>query len=191
MPMRLSLGKAALPLAVLSLVGFGIAPLRAHVTGAMFGAYHRVRVQVAPDYVPVLPSGASASSALRGHGAAAAVDANLLTWWSEGARGRGHGQRLVVRFDRPTDLDRMTFHNGAAGAAYPFQPRLRAVRVTLIGAGGVLQERRVPLADNDAKQVVAVSGRGVTRVVVRVLTTYAGQRSAAASLAEVGFLSAQ
>jgi hypothetical protein len=191
MPTRLSLGKLALPVAVLSLVGFGFAPLRAHVTQFVFGAYHNGRKAVSPRYVAVSASGATATSAARNHDASAAIDQNTLTWWAEGAAGRGRGQRLVVRFDRAVDLDRVAFYNGAAKASYPLEPRVRGVRITLRGAHGLVAERRTVLADKRTQQLVEVSGRDVTRVVISVLSTYAGQRGSDASLAEVGFLSKQ
>jgi hypothetical protein len=43
------------------------------------------------------------------------------------------------------------------------------------------------LADKAALQEVAVDGQGVTRVTLRILSTYAGQKGSAASLAEVAF----
>jgi hypothetical protein len=191
MPTRLSLGKAALPIALLSLAGFGLAPVRAHVTQFVFGAWKDGRKAVAPRYVPVSASGATASSALAHHDASAAIDQNTLTWWAEGASGRGRGQKLVVRFDRSVDLDRVAFYDGAAAADYPLQPRVRGVRITLRGPHGLVAERRTVLADKRSQQLVEVSGHDVTQVVISVLSTYAGQKGSAASLAEVGFLSKQ
>jgi hypothetical protein len=190
-PSRLSLGKAALPIAVLSLAGFGLAPVRAHVTQFVFGAWKDGRKAVAPRYVAVSASGATATSALAHHDASAAIDQNTLTWWAEGAPGRGRGQRLVVRFDRPVDLDRVAFYNGAATADFPLEPRVRGVRVTLRGAHGLVAERRTVLADKRTQQLVELSGHGVTQVIISVLSTYAGQQGSAASLSEVGFLSKQ
>ena len=186
-PTRLSLGKLALPLAILSLVGFGIAPIRAYVTEKGFGLYHGVSRVVAPRYVPVSASGATATSAQKQHDASMAIDQNTLTWWAEGKAGRGRGEKLTVRFDLPVDLSRLTIHDGAAEEAFPFQPRVRGLRVTLRGPDGVIDERRVVLADVRKMQEVEVDGQGVTRVTLRILSTYAGQKGTAASLAEVGF----
>jgi len=187
MPTRLSLGKMALPLAILSLVGFGIAPIRAAVTEKAFGLYHGASRVVAPRYVPVSASGATATSAQAKHDASMAIDQNTLTWWAEGRAGRGRGERLTVRFDRPVDLARLTVHDGAAEEAFPFQPRVRSLRVTLRGPDGVIDERRVTLADVRKLQEIEVDGHGVTRVTLKILSTYAGQKGTAASLAEVGF----
>lgn len=191
MPRRISLGKLALPLALLSIVGFGLGPVRAAVTGQVFGLYHHTKGVVAPRYVPVSASGATATSAQRTHDASMAIDQNTLTWWAEGRAGRGRGQRLTVRFDRPVDLARLTVYDGAAEAQYPFQPRVRGLRVTLRGPDGVLDERRVMLADVRKRQEIDVDGHGVTRVTLRILSTYAGQKGTAASLAEVGFFAKQ
>ena len=191
MPARLTLGRLALPLALLSLVGFGIAPLRAAVTAKGFALWHDIRGVVAPRFVPVSASGATATSGLARHDASMAIDQNTLTWWAEGAPGRGRGERLVVRVDRPVDLARVTVHNGAAEALFPFQPRARSLRVTLRGPDGVVDERRVLLPDKRGLQEVPVDGSGVTRVTLRILSTYAGQKGSAASLAEVGFFAKQ
>lgn len=191
MPARLSLGKAAMPIALLSLVGFGIAPIRAAVTHKVFGLYHQGRQVVAPRYVPVSASGATSTSAQGTHVAAMAIDQNTLTWWAEGAPSRGRGQRLVVRFDRPVDLARVTVHDGAAEAQFPFQPRVRDLRVSLRGPDGVVDERRVRLADDRELQEIPVSGHLVTSVTFRILSTYAGQKGSAASIAEVGFFAKQ
>ena len=59
--------------------------------------------------------------------------------------------------------------------------------MTLRGPDGVIDERRVVLADARKMQEVEVDGHGVTRVTLRILSTYAGQKGTAASLAEVGF----
>lgn len=191
MPARLSLGKLAFPLALLSLVGFGIGPVRSAVTQHVFGAFHTARSVVAPRFVPVSASGATSTSAQDGHDAAMAIDQNTLTWWAEGRTGRGVGERLTVHFDRPVDLARITLHDGAAEAQYPFQPRVRGLRLTLRGPDGVVDERRVRLADVRKRQDVEVSGHGVTSVTLRILSTYAGQKGTAASLAEVGFFAQQ
>jgi hypothetical protein len=89
------------------------------------------------------------------------------------------------------DLARLSVHDGAAEAAFPFQPRIRGLRVTLRGPHGVIDERRVVLADKPTLQEVTVDGHGVTRVTLRILSTYAGQKGTAASLAEVGFFAKQ
>jgi hypothetical protein len=191
MPARLSLGKAAMPIALLSLVGFGIAPIRAAVTQKAFGLYHQGRQVVAPRFVPVSASSATSTSAQGDHVAAMAIDQNTLTWWSEGRPGRGRGERLVVHFDRPVDLSRITVHDGAAEEQFPFQPRVRDLRVSLRGPDGVVAERRIRLADDRELQQFEVSGSGVTSVRFRILSTYAGQKGSAASIAEVGFFTKQ
>ena len=63
--------------------------------------------------------------------------------------------------------------------------------VVLRGPEGVIDERRVVLADVRKLQEVEVDGHGVTRVTLRILSTYAGQKGTAASLAEVGFFAKQ
>ena len=59
--------------------------------------------------------------------------------------------------------------------------------MTLRGPDGVIDERRVTLADVRKLQEIEVDGHGVTRVTLKILSTYAGQKGTAASLAEVGF----
>ena len=47
------------------------------------------------------------------------------------------------------------------------------------------------LADVRKLQEIEVDGHGVTQVTLRILSTYAGQKGTAASLAEVGFFAKQ
>ena len=66
LPTRISLGSMALPILILAVVGFGIAPIRYRVTNWGFSVYESARRTVMPRYVPVAPG--------TRYGAAAVVD---------------------------------------------------------------------------------------------------------------------
>lgn len=187
MPTRISLGRVALPLMILGLLGVSIAPVRAKVTTLFFGAYGSARGVVAPEYLPVTPAGAKASTAIQDHTAPAAIDQSTATSWAEGLEGTGAGAVLTVTFDGVTKVDRIGFHNGAPGKDFPLQPRLRVVRVALIDSAGLLSTTDIELKDTPDFQNYALDGKAATKVTVTVVSVYAGQRGTAASLTELSF----
>jgi len=187
MPTRISLGNAALPLLVLSLLGYSIAPVRAKITSLVFGAYGSARGVVAPQYVAVTPAGAKAITAVQGHLAPAAIDQSTATSWAEGLAGTGAGAVLTVTFDGTTKVDRIGFHNGAPGKDFPLQPRLRVVRVALIDSKGLVSTTDIELKDTPDFQNYALDGNAATKATVTVVSVYAGQSGSAASLTELSF----
>lgn len=187
MPTRISLGKAAIPLLILSLLGYSITPVRARVTSFVFGAYGSARNVVAPQYVGVTPAGAKASTAIAGHTALAAIDQSTATSWAEGLEGTGAGAVLTVTFDGVTKVDRIGFHNGAPGKDFPLQPRLRVVRVALIDSTGLVSTTDLELKDTPDFQNYALDGKSATKVTVTIVSVYAGQSGTAASLTDLSF----
>lgn len=187
LPDRLRLGKLALPLCILSFMGFGIiGPVRAAVVTGTYDVYHAVKVRVAPTYVPVSAVRALASSTAPGHPSGAAIDQNTATWWAEG--GRGTAARLTVSFDHAVDIARIAFHNGAPGKDFPLQPRARSVRVVLGGPGALTVTKDLQLVDTPDLQHYAVKAESVRTVSVIVRSVYAGQRGSSTSMTEVEFL---
>ena len=187
LPTRISLGSMALPILILAVVGFGIAPIRYRVTNWGFSVYESARRTVMPRYVPVAPANASASDAAASHPAAAAIDQNLLTWWGAARPGDGSGSTLTMTFERPADIAKIGFHDGAADADFPLQPRVRELEVTLSDERGQVAAERVTLADKRDLQTFDVKGHGVRSATVRVVSTYAGQKGQATAMAEVSF----
>lgn len=185
-PRRISLGNLAIPLMILSLCGFGIAPVRAKVMVTAAEAYDDVRRVVAPRYVPVTAASASASSETKKHPAVDAVDRLTTTWWAE--KERGTKPRLTVTFDAPVDIARFGVHNGAPGKDFAIQPRPRGVRLVFSGPGQPVVTQEFELKDTPKFQHLAVSAKGVRKVVLTVTSVYAGQRGSATSLTELQFI---
>jgi hypothetical protein len=96
-----------------------------------------------------------------------------------------------VVFDRPTDLAKVGFDNGAAGKEFPFQPRLRLVEVSYLDGDRLVARKQFTLRDKPEFQTFDLDGKQVRAATVRVISVYAGQRGSAASLAELAFLTVQ
>jgi hypothetical protein len=177
----------AVPLAVLSLLGLGVGPLRAKATTAAFEAYDDVRRTIAPRYLPLTPAAAVADSTRRGHPATSAVDRNTTTWWAQGPRGQGVGATLTITFDGPADLARLGVHNGAAGAGFALLARPRTVRVVLRDGPRVVGSSDLELADTPDFRSYPLTGSQVRSATLTVLRVYAGQGGRAAALSDLTF----
>lgn len=187
LPQRISVGRLALPLMALSLVGFSLTPLRATVTTFVFDAYTSVRRVVAPEYVPVTATGAVADSEVEGRAALNAIDQNTTTAWAEGREGAGVGAVLTVSFESPTNLSRLGILNGAPGADYALEPRLRTVQLDLTDVAGDVATERLELDDTPDFRTYDVAGSAVVEARLTIVDVYPGQQGEAASLTEVSF----
>jgi hypothetical protein len=191
LPKRFVLSRFALPLVALGVLGMGLGPMRVKATEYAFDAFHGAKRKVAPEFVHVTPESATATDALRDHPASAAIDRNTTSYWSDGRAGTGAGSVLKIVFDRPTDLVKVGFDNGAAGKEFPFQPRLRVVEVTYLHDGKEVARKELTLGDKPEFQTFNLLGRKVDTATVRIVSVYAGQRGTAASLAEIAFVTIQ
>ncbi len=161
-PSKLSVGKLAIPLMVLSLFGLGISPLRAKATTWAFETYDSIRRTVAPELVEITPAGAVADSETPDHPAAASIDLNTSSYWSEGREGPGIGATLTVSFASPTDLTQIGLINGATETEFAKQPRLRTVQVDLVDVAGESTTSRLELADTAKFRTYALTGTAVS-----------------------------
>jgi hypothetical protein len=187
MPQRISVGRLAIPMMVLSVLGFSLTPLRATATTWVYDAYESVRRVVAPEYVPVTPTGAVADSEVDGRAALNAIDQNTTTAWAEGREGAGVGAVLAVSFESPTDLSRLGVLNGAPGADYALEPRLRTVQLDLTDVAGAVTTERLELDDTADFRTYDLAGSAVVEARITVVDVYPGQQGEAASLTEVSF----
>ena len=191
LPQRIVLSRFALPLIALSVLGMGLGPMRVKATEFIFDGYHSAKRKIAPEFVHVTPKSATATDAAKDHPASAAIDRNTTSYWSDGRAGSGVGAVLTITFDRPTDLVKVGFDNGAAGKEFPFQPRLRVVEVTYLHEGKEVNRKELTLGDKPEFQTFNLLGRKVDSATVRIVSVYAGQRGSAASLAEIAFVTIQ
>ena len=174
---------AALPvLLLLGLVIGALGPWRQAIGERIEDA----RKRFSPRYEHVYPAGVEATSAVAEHPPEAAVDRAPNTYWSEGGPTTGSGEELTLRFDRPVNLGRVGFFNGAQTKPQDFltQPRLREVHL-FFDTG---EAARIVLKDRDAFQNHGIEAEGVTTVRLRIVSVYPSpQGGTEASLGEVEF----
>jgi ribosomal protein L40E len=124
-----------------------------------------------PKIQPERPAHVMATSSAPGHGAQGAADLLKSTWWAEGGRGNGEGQRLVLIFDRPYDLARIgiTAGAGTTAATYLNQPRPALIRVLFpSGASQDLELRDQP----GVFQSFNLEARQVTSLTIQIVSVY-------------------
>lgn len=175
------IGRVAALLALLGVAGLSFGPWR----DAVGDQIDKVKRIISPEYEPVRPASATASSELEGRPATAAIDQVSNSYWAEGAEGAGEGQGLTFTFSEPVDLDRIGFLNGASEDPKDFvtQPRVREVLV-LFDDGTT---KSLTLKDEADFQEFGISARQVTTVQLQIVSVHSSLEGSAASLAEVEF----
>jgi uncharacterized OB-fold protein len=162
------------------------------VVDRVTAAVTAIRKTVHPNYDPVTPIGASASTAIAGHSPMLAIDRYSNTYWA--ALPSDRAPVLVVRFSGPQDLAEIGFRSGASGTApadaFLSQPRPHVVH--LVFSNGYATD--VTLNDQDATQaqfnaLADGKARQVTFVEIHVQSVYApaGASASSAAITEVEF----
>jgi hypothetical protein len=180
---RLAIGA----LIVLALLAFLLIPsFHNLVVDRATSAFTTVRKDIRPNYVPVTPIGASASSATVGHGPMLAIDRFSNTYWAALASDRA--PVLVVRFSGPQDIAAIVFRSGASGTApadtFNLQPRPHNLH--LVFSNGYTTD--ITLNDQDATQTQSTlidetKAKQVTFVEIHVVTVYAPAAASVSSVA--------
>lgn len=175
------LGRVFALLALVGVTGLSLGPWK----GAVGDQIDKVKRIISPEYEPVRPASAAASSQLDGHPAEAATDQVSNSYWAEGAEGAGEGQGLTFTFGEPVDLDRIGFLNGASEDPKDFvtQPRVREVQL-LFDDGTT---KALTIKDEADFQEFGIKARDVTTVQLQIVSVYPSLDGSAASLAEVEF----
>ncbi len=164
-----------------------VPPFHATVVNKTTGAFTAVRKIVHPNYDPVYPVDATATSATPAHPAKLAIDRTLGTYWAASAADKA--PVLVLQFSAPVDLAEIGFTSGASGAAptdaFLGQPRPHLVHLVFSNH----YTTDVMLRDQDAAQFNAVDAKQVTSVEIHVLSVYApvGASPSAVAVTEVEF----
>jgi hypothetical protein len=151
-----------------------------------------IRKIVHPNYDPVTPIGASASTAVAGHTPMLAIDRYSNTYWAALANDRA--PVLVVRFSGPQDIGAVVFRSGASGTApadaFNLQPRPHLLH--LVFSNGYATD--VTLNDQDATLAQTSlledgKARQVTFVEIHVQSVFApaGASSSSVAITEVEF----
>jgi hypothetical protein len=150
------------------------------------------RIALRPNYDPVHPIGASATSAIAGHPPMLAMDGFSNTYWAALASDRA--PVLVLRFNGSQDIAEIGFRLGASGTApvdaFLLQPRPHIVH--LVFSNGYTTD--LTLKDQEATQVQFYAlgdgkAKQVTFVEIHVQTVYApaGASPSSVAITEVEF----
>ncbi len=165
-----------------------IPPFHAAAVTRITAAVTTVRKVVHPNYDPVHPVGASATTSIPGHLPSLAIDTFSNTYWAASAGDRA--PVLVLRFSGPVDLAEIGFLSGAVGTApqdqFVAQPRPHQVH--LVFSNGDATD--VTLADTNSKtQFNPIDTKQVTSVEVHIMSTWApaGAAPSSVAIAEVEF----
>ncbi|TME13779.1 MAG: hypothetical protein E6I70_15790 [Chloroflexi bacterium] len=150
-------------------------------------AFTTVRKLVHPNFDPIYPIGASASTATAGHPPTLAIDRFTNTYWA--ALPGDHAPTLVLRFATPEDLAEIGFTSGAAGTATAdqFLAQPRPHQVHLVFSDGTSQD--LTLTDSEKAQFSPITARAVTFVEIHVLSMWptAGAPPSSVAITEVEF----
>jgi len=156
------------------------------VVGRATSAFTAIRKAVHPNYDPVTPIGASATTAIAGHPPMLAIDRFSNTYWASLAS--DHAPVLVLRFSGPQDLAEIGFRSGASGTApadlFLSQPRPHTVH--LVFSNGYTTD--LTLKDQDATQpqfyaLDDTKTRQVAFVEIHVQSVYAPAGASVSSVA--------
>jgi hypothetical protein len=146
-----------------------------------------VRKIVHPNYDPIYPIGASASTAIAGHPPTLAIDRFTNTYWA--ALPSDRTPTLVLRFAGPQDLAEIGFTSGASGTAPTdqFLAQPRPHQVHLVFSDGTTQD--LTLTDSEKAQFNPITARAVTFVEIHVLSVWptAGAPPSSVAITEVEF----
>jgi ribosomal protein L40E len=182
------IGRALGILALLGVVSIGA--WRGDLAGHARDAYDSGKGRLFPRYEPVIPTEVAASSSVPGHGAAAAFDKNLSTFWAEGVPGDGRRQKLTARFHRIVHLARVGLTLGDQTKPQNFvkEPVPRSVRLVFFDRyGRRLGAKALYLAHEPEFQRFSIDAKNVTRVDMRILSVFHSRTGHDAAVTEVEF----
>ncbi len=156
---------------VVALAATALGPGRSWVKGLLGG------------FDPVHPTGAEATSELADHPAGHAIDELVDTFWAARGPDDSVGQLLTITVDRPVDLDRIGFRNGASDVNEQFLAQPRLMELHVVFSDGTISD--VVLKDKASLQVFPVSAKAVTGVEIQIVSVYGSGQGHNAALAEV------
>ena len=165
--------------AALSIAGPFAQPIRNTVTGW----YHDVRRTIAPEYVPINPVGATASSALASHPALAAIDGQTNTYWA--AAGPPVGEALTISFGNRVNVDQVGFLIGIQGANYLNEPRPQLLHLTFDDGSTA----DLSMVDSSSFQTFKVHARNTSQVQIVVESVFQSAVGQNMAMTEVEFRS--
>jgi hypothetical protein len=134
-------------------------------------------------------TGVTASSTLRGHAAALAVDGTTDRYWAPARSGDGTGQYLEARFDQAFRLLDLVVYPGTSTTEQQFltQARPRALEVTATDSHGRASHHTVTLADSPGAQKFHLAVSDVVRIRLTVHGAYGTGPGRHVAVGEVEF----
>ncbi|HLY83037.1 MAG TPA: hypothetical protein VKQ71_08625 [Acidimicrobiales bacterium] len=177
--LKLVLGAAIL---IAGLV-FGIMPSFRHaVNKRVSDIWNNLKGHIVKTYVPVHPSGATATSQLPDHPAGMSVDGFKNTYWAAGPKDAS--PVLILAFQNPTDLSQMIIRLGDSDN-FGVEPRPAAMHIVYDhGAQDIAS-----LQDKPDPQTIGLHGASkVTRMEIHVVKT-AGIQGSNVSITEIELFS--
>lgn len=172
--------------ALLLIVGVGVAflgPFR----GPANRAYQSVRRVIKPEYEPVRPVDAVASSSAPGRDAKAVIDGIKNSFWAEGAPGAGEKQTLTITFAEPTDLDKVGIIPGASEDPKQFVALPRPRLLHLIFTGARPSAKDITVSDAAKFQSFDVHADDVTSVTIELVSVHASTGGQDCAITELEF----
>lgn len=105
-------------------------------------------------------------------GASALSDDNLDTAWVSAPAADGVGQGFTIRFDTPTDVDRIRIAPGHGEAEFQISPRPDDVQLAITCQGRCDATKQVSFADKPGYKNVSLKATGVTEIQVLVRSVH-------------------
>lgn len=173
---------------VVALLAFLLIPsFHTLVVDRVTAAVTTIRKAIHPNYDPIYPIGASASTSIAGHPPGLAMDKFNNTYWA--ALPGDRAPYVKFNFSAPVDLAEIGITSGASGTTpadqFLAQPRPHAVH--LVFSDGTTQD--LNLTDSEKVQFYPITGKQVTFVEIHIISVWptAGAAPSSVAITEVEF----
>ncbi|MGH9055814.1 MAG: NADase-type glycan-binding domain-containing protein, partial [Acidimicrobiales bacterium] len=168
----------AIVLAILANVG----PYKKPIDNRFTTWYHDVVGVAHPNYSPVHPVGATASSAATGHPATQAIDgASNTSWQAVG----GSGQTLTITLEAPTNIGKIGFLIGDQDTPQAYLTEPRPEQITVAFATSPAYSKKITFKDTANFQSYTVDAKKATSLTITIDSVYASPQGKGVSIAEV------
>jgi hypothetical protein len=156
---------------------------------AVAGAANQIRIDVAPNYVPVYIAGQATGQSIAGHGPTKAFDGFSNTCWA--APASAIQPSIQAGFSPPADIAKVLVTSGDP-SDFESQPRPHTIRLDFMDAkGAVVFTKQFDLQDAKDFQTLDVDAKGAASMTITVLGVYQSTSGKNVSITEVEFRSRQ
>jgi hypothetical protein len=175
---------------VVALLAFLLVPsFHKAVVDRVSKTFTSLRIALRPNYDPIYPIAAGASTAIANHPPSLAMDKFSNTYWAASANDRG--PVLTLRFSGPVDLAEIGFRSGASGTApadaFLSQPRPHLVH--LVFSDHTTADLTLKDQDPTQAQFNPIDAKQITSVEIHIQSVWApaGASRSAVAVTEVEF----